>query len=394
MENAYNIKKDAVQVEAVSELGLNPFPWYEEMRKNDPIHFNEKLNAWELFRYNDILEVVKHPEIYSSRRSRSGDPAMAIQSGGNLLMTDPPRHRQLRSLVTQAFTPRTIAQMSGRIIEIVDSLLQKGRETGHMDLIADLAYPLPVIVISEMLGIPPEERDSFKAWSDLIVSPSYADLERGRKELRAYFQNVLQQRKQHLQDDLVSGLLQANVDGEPLQETEILDFCELLLVAGNETTTNLIGNAGLCFDEYPEAAREIREDISLLPSAIEEVLRFRSPVQRFGRTVVVDTELDGRQLKVGQRVFCWIGAANRDPAQFPDPGSFNIRRTPNRHLAFGQGIHFCLGAPLARLETKLAFERLFHTFKDIQFQRDVPLEPISSFFGYGVEHLLVQVQNA
>lgn len=372
----------------VSSLGLDPFPWYRHMRETDPIHFNEQLNSWGFFRYNDILYITSHPEIFSSRLNPAQD------GSGNLLRVDPPRHRTLRSLVSQAFTPRAIARLSDRISEIVDTQLDKGQETGQLDLITDLAYPLPVIVIAEMLGIPSEERDQFKHWSDQVISGSPARSEAGYTALRDYFRVVLQQRRLAQGDDLVSGLLQARLEDEPLSEDDILDFCVLLLIAGNETTTNLIGNAILCFDECPDAAAELRQDLSLLPTAIEEVVRFRSPVQRFSRMASQDTEIDGRQIKAGQRIFCWVGAANRDAAQFPDPETFSIRRTPNRHLGFGHGIHFCLGAPLARLEAKIAFERMFTRFSDIQLSHEQPLQSITSLFGYGVEHLPVHVTLA
>ncbi|HEY0755211.1 MAG TPA: cytochrome P450 [Ktedonobacteraceae bacterium] len=373
---------------AVSKMGLNPFPWYREMREKDPVHFDEQARIWEIFTYQDILVILKNPALFSSERARQ-----ISQDGlsGSILSTDPPRHNKLRGLVSQVFTPRAIARLEDRMRAIVNELLDAGVKDGRLDIISDLAYPLPVIVIAEMLGIPASERDMFKRWSDDVVSNLWERAVEGYQELNRYFREIVGQRRKMPWDDLISDLLSARLDGEPLTEDEIVNFCNLLLVAGNETTTNLIGNAVLCFDEYPESLAQIRADHSLLPDAIEEVLRFRSPVQRMSRIPLTDTSLRGKLLKADQPVFLWIAAANRDEQQFPESETFDIKRTPNRHLAFGSGIHACLGAPLARLETRVAFECLLERFQTLQRDQTVSLQPIQSFFGYGVEHLPVQV---
>ncbi len=386
MENA--TVRAIARERAVSKMGLDPFPWYRKMRATDPVHFDEQTRSWEIFTYRDILEILKQPTLFSSERGGLSDDGSMV---GSILSLDPPRHNKLRGLISQAFTPRAIARMEERIRAIVNELLDAGVQNGKLDIIRDLAYPLPVIVIAEMLGIPPAERDVFKHWSDKVVSNSTELALEGYKELAHYFKGIVEQRRKMPWDDLVSDLLAAELDGEPLSEEDVINFCVLLLVAGNETTTNLIGNAVLCFDEYPASLQEIRGDSSLLPAAIEEVLRFRSPVQRVSRIPTTDVQVDGKQIGAHQPVFLWLASANRDERQFPRAESFDIRRNPNRHLAFGSGIHTCIGAPLARLETRIAFECLLNRFSLLQRDRNVALQPIQSFFGYGVERLPVQV---
>lgn len=361
----------------VSSLGLNPFPWYRYMRKANPIHFNTQINGWDFFRYDDILHIMRHPEIFSPLVQDG-------EMGGNLLQVNP---YALQVLVSHAFTPRAIVSFNKHTAEIVDTLLDKGQETRQLDLITDLASPLSMIVLAEMLGIPVEERDQFKQ----VVSGPLAGAE---ATLQGYFRMVLQQRRREQEDDLISKLLWVHLDGKALSEDELLAFCIQLLVAGSETITNLIGNAVLCFDGRPDAVAELRQDLSLLPVALEEVARFRSPVQRFSRIARQDTEIDGRQIKAGQRLFCWVGAANRDATWFSNPETFSIRRTPNHHLGFGNGVHFCLGALLARKVTRIAFERLLTRFRNIQLNYEQPLQPITSISGYGVEHLAVRVALA
>jgi cytochrome P450 len=298
--------------------------------------------------------------------------------------------------VTQAFTPRGVAQLAGRITAIVNELLdavaargQTGQmgNTGHMDIIDDLAYPLPVIVIAEMLGIPQEDRERFKIWSDIIVGAANSGGGNPQVEMSAYFLNMIEQRSRERKDDLISALLDAQIGGEHLDLRELLGFCILLLVAGNETTTNLIGNAILCFDEHPEVYEQLRAEPELIPGAIEEVLRYRSPVQFMYRRAAADVTFKEQEIRAGQMVLAWIGSANRDEAQFPNADDFDIKRTPNRHIAFGHGIHFCLGAPLARLEAKIALTMLLERFYDIKRVPGVQLEETGSNIVFGVKHL-------
>ena len=367
------------------EYLLNPFPMYTQMRQADPIHNIAEYGAWQVFRYDDVQRVLSDYASFSSNfmEGQGQDPLST-----SLISLDPPRHRQLRNIVTQAFTPRAVARLADRITAIVTDLLDSVVTRGHMDVIDDFSYPLPVIVIAEMLGIPQEDRESFKRWSDAIVGA--ADDPQGgdpQRQMGAYFLDMIERRRREPQDDLISALLDAQIDGEHLNQRELLGFCILLLVAGNETTTNLIGNALLCFDEQPEVMEQLRAESDLIPNAIEEVLRYRSPVQMMYRRATTDITLDGHQIRANQTVLAQIGSANRDEAQFPDADKFDIRRTPNRHIAFGHGIHFCLGAPLARLEARIALTHMLSRLHNIRRDRQQPLEPVGSEIVYGVKHL-------
>ena len=389
------------------KLPPNPFPRYQQMREQHPIAYNEESKAWEIFRYDDVYNIINDPTVFSSeqvinsevvaerrRKLREHGFEEDDEFGKSLINTDPPRHRQLRSLISQAFTPRTIAQLAPRIQEIVQEQLDKIVDNGAMDVIADLSYPLPVTVIAEMLGIPTSERAQFKRWSDAVISDDDDKAIEASHEMNRYFKEVLEQRRKRPGSDLISALIAAEIDGEKLSEPELLSFCVLLLVAGNITTTNLIGNAILCFDEHPEVMDEIRAEPTLLPEAIEEVLRYRSPVQLLIRAVTRDTIVGGQRLKAGDLVLPNLGSANRDESQFPDPDRFNIHRNPNRHVAFGHSIHFCIGAPLARLETKIALEIMLQRFRAIKLDPNIPLEPVSSTFIYSVKNLPITFQMA
>jgi cytochrome P450 len=365
------------------------------MRDTNPIAFNPDFRSWSVFRYDDVERVLSEYASFSSRfAADEEDEGHPLAS--SLVATDPPRHRQLRSLVSQAFTPRAIARLEPRIEEITTELLNRIDRADHMDIVDDLSYPLPVIVIAEMLGIPAEDRELFKRWSDAVVTGQH-EVASGNyhggltpiREMSAYFLARMAERRNTPGEDLISGLLAAQEEDQHLGEMDVLGFCILLLVAGNETTTNLIANAVLCFAEFPGALAAIRSEPGLLPDAIEEVLRYRSPVQSMFRTVARDTMLGDQRLKVGERVVAWIGSANRDPSQFPGPDRFDPRRAPNRHLAFGHGIHYCLGAPLARLEARIALGQLLRRFPDLRIAPNAQLEPLGGHVVYGVKHLPV-----
>lgn len=360
-----------------SELLLEPFGWYRAMREASPIARAGR--GWMVFGHEDVQRVLSDHEHFSSEYGNF-----------TLLNTDPPRHRQLRALVTQAFTPRAVEGLRPRIAEIVDELLDGAAGRGRMDVIEDFAVPLPVIVIAELLGIPIEDRARFKVWSDAIVTGgSELSFSQASAEMGEYFGRLLEERRRAPLGDLMSALLEARIDGESLGQADVLSFCVLLLIAGNETTTNLIGNTVICLDEHPEASADLGRDPELLGSAIEEVLRYRSPVQSMFRVTRKAVEMGGHRIPAGEGVQAWIGAANRDPAQFPDPDRFDIRRSPNHHLAFGHGIHFCLGAPLARLEALVGLGTLVRRLGHLTVDRRTRLEPLSSNVVYGVRHLPV-----
>lgn len=385
----------------VSELPgrFDPFPLYRELREESPLLFDAAQEVWHVFRYDDVQRVLSEHPVFSSRMRAGREPDQNHLFASSLISTDPPRHRQLRSLVSEAFTLRAVAALEPRIAEIVAELLDRVAGRGSMDLIDDFAYPLPVIVIAELMGIPAEDRDRFKRWSDIVVSQvreyeSSPARAAAQQEMAEYFFAMIERRRRDPGEDLISRLLAAQVDGEHLSVMELLGFCALLLVAGNETTTNLLGNAVLTFTEWPGTIERLGAESGALPSAIEEVLRFRSPVQCMFRITTQDTTLGGTPIPAGSRLAAWIGSANRDGRQFPDPETFAVDRHPNRHLAFGQGIHFCLGAPLARLEARVALSALLARLPGLRLAPGASLERIDSTIIFGPRQLPVEWQPA
>jgi cytochrome P450 len=380
---------------SVLEQPLNPFPRYEEMRRSEPVFLDEESGLWHVFCYDDVQRVLSEHATFSSRMGGTNPSETGQLFAASLVNTDPPRHRQLRSLVTQAFTPRSVEALGPRISAITDELLDSAVAAGSMDLIEDLAYPLPVIVIAELMGIPAEDRNRFKQWSDAIVAYTRPGAEQpggAHQEMAGYFLDMIEQRRRQPGEDLISLLLAAEIDGQKLSVAELLGFCALLLVAGNETTTNLIGNAVLCFTEAPGTLERLAAEPELLPHAIEEVLRYRSPVQSMYRIAAADTTLRDRQIPADAPLVAWIGSANRDAEQFPDPDTFDVGRSPNRHLAFGQGIHFCLGAPLARLEARIALQAVISRLPGLALAPDAKLERMDSTIVYGLKELPVRWQ--
>ena len=349
------------------EFHANPYPFYHRLRATDPVH-RTPMGLWVLTRYDDVVSVLKDPRF--GREEFAQILANVYGEGArSMLFRDPPDHTRLRGLVSQAFTPRMIERMRSHIQEIVDRLLDRVQNANRMDVIADLAYPLPVTVICEMLGVPTDAHSGIRQWSadlarsvDAIGMPTDEEVvTRGRAAQQAmldYFRDLISERRQTPRDDLLSLLIAAEEQGDRLSEGELLITCILLFVAGHETTVNLIGNGLLALLNHPDELAKLRGDLRLLPGAVEELLRYDSPVQRTGRITNTDVELDGRKIAKGSLVVTAIGAANRDPAHFPDPDRLDITRRDNRHIAFGFGIHFCLGAPLARLEGQIAIGTL------------------------------------
>jgi cytochrome P450 family 109 len=386
-------------------LEFSPFEWYRTMRESTPVLYDRTAGCWQIFRYDDVFRIANDPATFSSSAVQSWrriEEAERTDFPPTLIGMDPPRHRQFRGLLTQAFTPRAVARLTPRIAVIANELVDRVIYTGTLDVIDDIAYPLPVMVIAELLGVPVRDRPRFKRWSDAVIA---ADVEtavaetptegfRRRRnaarcaahEMRDYFSRILAERRQRPQPDLISDLLAAEIDGQRLTEDQLLGFCILLLVAGNITTTNLLGNAMVCFDEHPEAIETLRREPSWVPKAVEEVLRYRSPAKMLVRIAATDTTIAGHAVAQGQLIVAWIGSANHDEARFPDPERFDVHRTPNPHLAFGHGIHFCVGAPLARLEAKIALQVMLERLPRLKRVPGMPLEPIDSPILCGVRH--------
>lgn len=376
----------------------NPFPFYKMGLSMSPL-FLPNPGTWLVFGYEDCLAILKDNRTWSSefQRPQNSEEAPPPPS---MLGSDPPRHARLRGLVSQAFTPKMVDALEPRIREIADELLSARLRTGSMDLVHDLADPLPVIVIAEILGIPSADRTMFKVWSDKVVALLGTGTAGGDGELpeatfaemRDYFHAMVEMRRANPRQDLISGLVAAEIDGEKLNFDELLQMLILLLVAGNETTTNLIGNAVLEFIAHPAELERLRADMSLLPGAIEEVLRFNSPVQATIRRATRDVQFGEKTVEAGQQAVVWLASANRDSAAFPEPDTFDITRTPNRHLSFGQGIHFCLGAPLARLEAKVALEEFLARTSHFERTDSELLPRVPTFIMRGVRKLPLAVK--
>jgi cytochrome P450 family 109 len=306
------------------------------------------------------------------------------------------RHRKLRGLVNQAFTPRMVEQMGSRITQVAAELLEAGIARGRFDVMQDFAYPLPIRIIAEMLGIPVEDQSTFRRWSETLVAGPRTDARRGRSyaeernvtllELNEYLGRQLDQRRASPGADLISRLLAAEVDGERLQAGELLDFCRLLLIAGYETTACQIGTGVLTLHRLPGLAAELRADPSLLPGAVEEIVRCFPSVAATVRVALADVELGGKHIGKGQSLIIWTGSTNYDESVFADSGTLDPRRTPNRHLGFGHGPHFCLGAPLARLELRLALALVLEKLPQLRHDTSEILEAVDSPFLLGIKH--------
>ena len=354
---------------SLPEFHADPYPFYHRLRSAAPV-YRTPMGLWVLTRYDDVVMALR-----DQRFGRDGfEHLLATVYGGekesgrlprSMLFRDPPDHTRLRTLVSKAFTPRVIEGMRAHIQSIVDRLLDRVQAARRMDVIADLAYPLPVTVICEMLGVPTDDQASIRQWSSDVarsldaigVLPDAEVMARGRTARQAlgeYFRRLLPERRAHPRNDLLSLLIAAEEQGDRLTEGELLATCVLLFIAGHETTVNLIGNGMLALLRHPAELARLVKDATLVPGAVEELLRYDSPVQRTARITNAEVEIDGHKIPSGSMVVAAIGAANRDPAQFPDPDRLDVTRRDNRHVAFGFGIHFCLGAPLARVEGQVA----------------------------------------
>lgn len=365
----------------------NPYPVYHELRTRDPVHWSESWGQWILTRYKDIVTVQRDFRHYTNvgrivsfldqLPDDVRDEIRPLYDNFTVGMpnNDPPEHTRVRGLVNKAFTPPIVDGMRQRVQEIVDELLDSIGNAETMDVIRDLAFPLPAIVIAETLGFPAKDRDRFKRWSDDIVAfhgTGRPDVDRVRQSLRGlleakeWLKDLAKERRQTPKDDLLSGLVAAEEQGAMLNETELLATCITLLTAGHETTTGLIGNGLLALLRHPDQMEKLRNDPGLMETAIEEFLRYDAPFQRTWRMTAEDVEIDGTAIPKGQTVTMILGAANRDPAIFPNPDTLDITRSPNAHVSFGGGVHFCIGAQLARRETDIALTTLFNRFPDLR----------------------------
>ena len=347
----------------------DPYGLYDQLRRKDPVHRMRLLKAWALTRYEDGDRLLRDHKRFTSEGRNYG-----YSSYLTMLDFDPPKHTRLRGLVSKAFTPRAIEKLEPRIHAVVHELLDDVAQRDRFDLIDAVAFPLPVIVIAEMLGVPPEDRDRFRGWSDDIamsVEPllEEANIQKVRKatgELFEYFEGQIEKRRTKPQDDLLSALMAAEEAGDRLDREELLSTLMLLLVAGNETTRNLIGNGMLALLRHPDQLERLRQHPDMLDAAIGELLRFDPPVQFDGRIARVDLEIGGKKIRSGERVISLLGAANRDPDTFAEPNRLDIGRSEKSHISFGRGIHYCLGASLAVLEGKVVFAALLERFPTIR----------------------------
>jgi cytochrome P450 len=375
----------------------DPYPVYRQLRETDPVHWHEPFGAWILTRYPDVLAVL-HDSTFSAERTGKMQQ-MAAQAGleefysflsTRMLYADPPRHTRLRALVSKAFTPAVVETMRPHIQALVDGFLDRVASQGHMDLIADLAYWLPVTVIQELLGLPADDRMKLKTWSDRfaqyfakapsqVTADEYAAAMASIEAQRTYFMEFIARRRTRPGRDLLSALLHVEESGDRLTDEEVFANANLLLTAGHETTTTLIGNGALALLRHPDQLAWVKRDAKLWPMAIEELLRYDGPVQFIHRLALADRSIGGKTIRQGQFVYLVLAAANRDPAQFDDPERLDVTRAnSHHHLAFAQGIHYCLGAPLARLEAQIALCTLTQRFPKLRLE-DRPLEYRDSF---------------
>ncbi|MEU5264361.1 cytochrome P450 [Amycolatopsis sp. NPDC021455] len=367
--------------------------WLRGKQPENRVEFAAELGMWNVYGHPEIEEILRDPATFSSDTTRlvpkemMPDADLEAMTAGNLLQLDPPLHNKMRKLVSRAFTPKVVADLEPRIAAITHEMLDAVGTPGRLELVEDLAYPLPVIVIAELLGVPASDRHLFKGWVDKMFESSEQlslvkkdekqdeaikkSLE-GQKSLTDYLGVHVDERRKQPREDLLTKLVEAEVDGERLSRNEVVNFANILLLAGHITTTMLLGNSVLCLDTHREWDERVRADRSLVPPAIEESLRFLTPFAAVARTTNREVEVGGVTVPADQLLMIWVAAANRDERVFTDPGDFNPLRDPNPHLAFGRGIHFCIGAPLARLEGRVALNILFDRYPAL---RTIPGEP-------------------
>ncbi|WP_028611662.1 cytochrome P450 family protein [Paenibacillus harenae] len=358
----------------------NPYPAYSEIRDQDPVYRFLLPNghyAWMITRYDDAVDVLNDTRFVTNppfeNHAQAEEPHKEIISR-NLLSVNPADHRRLRRLIQKAFTPRMIERLRGRIEEISNELLDQVQDKGEMNLIEDYAFPLPIMVICEMLGVPIEDQDKFHEWSNVIMegfnNPTFE--EQSEAVMIAfvdYLQDLIARRRSQLQEDLISDLLSVEDEGDILSEQELYALVFVLIIAGHETTVNLIGNGVLALLEHPEQKEKLQLQPELILGAIEEMLRYNGPAEVSNiRWVTDDVEIRGKRIRKGEMLFISFASADRDPEQFADPDTFDITRAANNHIAFGKGVHYCLGAPLARLEGEIAISALLRRMPGLRLK--------------------------
>ncbi|EPX61978.1 putative cytochrome P450 hydroxylase [Cystobacter fuscus DSM 2262] len=397
----------------LSTVQADPYPYYTALREHSPVYFNEQLGWYIVSRYEDVVAITKNPAVFSSARAivqpERLDEAekvapISVRSfrRGVLIGEDPPTHTKTRNLVTRAFTPKRIAEMEPRIRQIARELISQLPRSGEFDLIKDVAEPLPMIVIAEMLGVEPERRHDFKRWSDDAIAISFAlvkgaeltGLEHSSREMADYMARALEARRQQPQEDLIQALLDNGVREGLISVEDASAFCRLLLVAGNETTTNLLGNGMRALLSHPDQLERLTREPELIPNAVEEMLRFDSAAQALFRKTTQEVEVSGTRIPAGASVLLLFGSANRDPRKFQDPDRFDVTRNVAGQVAFGHGIHFCLGAPLARLEAKVTLEELLTPDRKLSLVPGQRLENVSHFTLRGLKSLRLRTEPA
>ncbi len=387
-------------------LARDPYPTYARLRRRDPVHRSRLINALVFTRYADVDAILRDNRNFSSdprKRplTRKEQARMPDTGDYTMLFHDPPDHTRLRTLVNKAFTSRAVNALEPRIRTHTHALLDAVDDPSRFDLMEALAKQLPVIVIAEMLGVPPEDRREFGIWSNQrarLLEPTVSERERqialdAQKAFDAYFRPIIEVRRTEPRDDILSGLVQAEEQGDRLSEQELLTMLRMILIAGHETTTNLIGNGMLALLRHPDQLQALRDDPGLIPGAVHELLRYDAPVQTDFRFALQDCEVRGTRLRKFQSAVLLLGAANRDPEAFSDPERFDIRRDDANHIAFGRGVHYCLGASLALLEGRVVFETLLERFSEIRL-RDAQPKFRSAIVLRGLESLSVAATPA
>jgi cytochrome P450 len=372
------------------EVLANPYPLYHRLRDEDPVHWDPFLHAWVVTRYADVIHVLHNfsanrtptPEQLSAMGLAAMNPIAQVMVR-QMLFLDPPNHTRLRALASAAFTVRRVERLRSHIQEIMDHLLDAVVSNGRMDLIADFASPAPAIVTAELLGVPVEDHQQLKEWSadfaemlgNFQHNPDrFPRILRSVENMCSYFRSAMQEQRVNPRDGLVSAMMAADVDGAKLTEDEIIANLIVTMVGGQETTTNLIGNGMLTLLRNPAVMERLRADSSLMPSAVEELLRYESPSQHTARLAPEEVEMGGKHIRKRQAVIAVMGAANRDPERFPEPDRLDIDRKDNRHVAFGWAAHFCFGAALARMEGQIAFETILRRLPGLTLDTSIPLE--------------------